>query len=487
MISPKTLHVPAGKGLMLLGGRWMVAGIVLVSLAATCGVTYVLYGTAQHVFRLGIDDRLKSMASIAAVNFDASALDPIQGRESVDTPAYQQAVGQLQRIRADALNIRYAYILRSTDDPNTMQFVADADSLHPDQKIDLNGDGIIDDSDALTYPGDPYDVSPFPEFRQDAFVRPFVDPDFTTSQWGIFLSGTAPIHYGQDPARPTKYAIGLDLDVTQYQTLLKNLFLPFLGFVVFLFLLISFQAIAIRVLWNRQVRQLAAIDRQKDELIGIVSHQLGGPVAVVRWTLQDMIDGDFGRLSEEQKDHLHDVLASAESLSDLISLLLDVSRIELGRLKMNRQKVDLNEFFGEIVTMIDQRAKQKKQRFLHAIPTLPEGLIDKRLTRMTLENLLTNAVKYTPENGEVKLQVELHGSTLSCRVFDTGIGIPPKDRPQIFGKLFRASNVELIDGNGFGLYVAKGAIEQQGGRICFESEEGKGTTFFVELPIAASA
>jgi two-component system sensor histidine kinase VicK len=123
--------------------------------------------------------------------------------------------------------------------------------------------------------------------------------------------------------------------------------------------------------------------------------------------------------------------------------------------------------------------------FAKAVPgNLPTVKLDKRLTRMTIENLLTNAVKYTPENGKVNFTVEKRGNMLHCEVSDTGCGIPKAEQAHAFDKLFRASNVRnKIEGNGFGLYVAKGAIESQGGKIWFESTEGKGTTFYVELPI----
>jgi signal transduction histidine kinase len=103
---------------------------------------------------------------------------------------------------------------------------------------------------------------------------------------------------------------------------------------------------------------------------------------------------------------------------------------------------------------------------------------------MTLENLLSNAVKYSPMGGTVTLEVEVADGTLVCRIADTGMGIPLADQPHIFEKLFRASNVQQVDGNGFGLYVAKGAIEQQGGRLWFTSQQGQGTTFYVRLPLA---
>ena len=103
---------------------------------------------------------------------------------------------------------------------------------------------------------------------------------------------------------------------------------------------------------------------------------------------------------------------------------------------------------------------------------------------MTIENLLINAIKYTPAKGRVVMNLELKNQKIQFCVRDTGCGIPKKDQGQIFGKLYRASNVRnTVDGNGFGLYIAKGAIESQGGKIWFESQEGKGTSFYLEIPL----
>lgn len=485
MPSATPASLKSGKNLPRHGGGWIALGVVLISIAVSGGMTYILYGSMQRVFREGIDERLKSMASIAAINFNSADLDRITGAESVGTKAYEQAVMQLQRIRSQATNIRYAYILRRTSDPNTMGFVADADSLHPDEKIDLNGDGVIDDEDALTYPGDPYDVTPFPEFRAAAFDHSFVDPDFTISQWGIFLAGTAPIRYANDPSRSTNYVIGLDLNVTQYWQLLQSIYIPFIGFAFFLLTVIALLTIALRVLWKRQVRQLAQIDRQKDELINLVSHQLKSPIASIRWNFNDFLDGEFGPLTEEQKKQMQSDLKTTDNILELVALLLDVSRIELGKLQMDKKKQNLKEFFSEIITVVQELAKEKDVQFIQTLsPSLPaEGTFDKRLTHMTVENLLTNAVKYTPTKGTVELKVEMVGNTMHCAVKDTGIGIPKEDQKQLFSKMFRASNVKSIEGTGLGLYVAKGAIEQQGGKLWFESISGKGTTFFMDLPL----
>lgn len=233
---------------------------------------------------------------------------------------------------------------------------------------------------------------------------------------------------------------------------------------------------------NERLREL---DKEKDELLSMVSHQLATPVTSVKWYLEMLKDGELGQLSKEQNEHISAMKSIADDLTDLVSMILDVSRIQLGKMRIEKQELDLNVFFKEILQVIEPKAKEKQQLFNVELPnSLPKAMLDKRYTRMTIENLLSNAVKYTPQKGRVHLQVESRNNTLSVIVRDTGVGIPKVDQNKLFGKMYRASNVRnVVDGNGFGLYVAKGAVEAQGGKIWFESEEGKGTTFFVELPV----
>jgi signal transduction histidine kinase len=201
-----------------------------------------------------------------------------------------------------------------------------------------------------------------------------------------------------------------------------------------------------------------------------------------------MLDGDTGQLSGAQQDQLKTTQGVTGDLVDLIGMLLDVSRIQLGRMKVDRTDLNLGEFFKEVLAVIEPKAVQKKQKFIRNLPDqLPVAMLDKRLTRMTMENLLSNAVKYTPEGGEVDFTVTIADGMLRYVVRDTGCGIPKSEQGKVFGKLFRASNVAKQDGNGLGLFVAKGAVEAQGGKIWFESEEGKGTTFSVELPLIVPA
>ena len=231
--------------------------------------------------------------------------------------------------------------------------------------------------------------------------------------------------------------------------------------------------------------QLKELDRQKDELLGLVSHQLATPVSSIKWYLEMLKDGDLGPLNKEQAEHVLAMHGIGESMSDLVSMILDVSRIQLGRMRIEKQDLNLKDFFHELISTITPKAKEKKIQFNVDIPAeFPAAKLDRRYTNMTIENLLSNAVKYTPEGGTVNFTVKLQENRMTVTVADTGMGIPAEEQPKIFGRMFRASNARnAIDGNGFGLYVAKGAVEAQGGKIWFESTEGKGTIFYVELPL----
>lgn len=230
---------------------------------------------------------------------------------------------------------------------------------------------------------------------------------------------------------------------------------------------------------------LKELDHQKDELIGIVSHQLATPVTSVKWYLEMLAGGDMGALTKDQIDHVKSTQSVVSHLVELVGMILDVSRIQLGKMKVDKQDLDLNIFFTELMEVIEPRAQEKGVEFVKLMPAkLPVAKLDKRLTNMTIENLLSNAVKYTPKGGKVEVKIELRDGKMFFSVKDSGVGIPEKDQGKIFDKLYRASNVRnTVEGNGFGLYVAKGAVEGQGGSLSFKSIEGKGTTFFVELPL----
>ena len=458
---------------------YLLLGFFLI---LTIFVTYLLYLEVQSLFKDRLQERILSIAQTAAIHFDPKTLAQIDGVEDIDSEQYTKVINELNRVRAVNKNLKFAYILRKTNNPDIFTFVADADSINPSAEIDLNNDGIVDDNDALAAPGDEYDVSEFPILRDDGFVRPTVDEELAIDQWGTFLSASAPI---KDEFGNANELIGIDVEVSDFISIINLAFIPYILFVIFLLLILTSLTVSLVKIWGSRVDFLKELDRQKDELISIVSHQLATPITSIKWYVEMLLDGDMGKLTADQSEHIGSMKSVAADLSDLVGMILDVSRIQLGRVKIEKQELDLNVFFKEILEVIEPKAKEKKVEFKVSVPSgLPIAQLDKRYTRMTIENLLTNAIKYTPEKGVVDFTVTLENGEVHCCVKDTGCGIPKADQAKIFGKLFRASNVRnSVDGNGFGLYVAKGAVEAQGGKIWFESEENKGTKFFVYLPL----
>ena len=197
-----------------------------------------------------------------------------------------------------------------------------------------------------------------------------------------------------------------------------------------------------------------------------------------------ILDGDLGKLPKEQKDHLGTMLSVVKDLSGLVSMILDVSRIQLGKMKVVVDKTNLDQILNEILEVMIPKANERKVIIdVNKPKQIDDSMMDKRLTNLIIINLLSNAVKYSPDESTVKLDIKTVDEFYEITVSDNGIGIPKSEHHKVFGKLYRASNTGAIDGNGFGLYAVKGATESLGGSIRFESEENKGTTFYVRIPI----
>ena len=448
-------------------------------------ITFTLYNYTQTLLKERLQERLVAIVSTTATQFNPDDVKAVRSIEDVDSDAYARLVWQLEAVRDANENLMYVYMMRRTDDPNTLEFVADAEGLIPPEDWDFNENGEIEEDEMVPMPGDPYDASPYPELREYAFSEPVAASELEEDAWSVQLSAYAPIF---DEDGEVVAIVGIDVEVTDFRNRTQETLFPFILFILALIFILTLLTLVIVRFQGERVKMMRELDRQKDELLGIVSHQLATPVSSLKWYLEMMHDGDLGKLTGEQKKEVTTMQHAAGDLADLVSMILDVSRIQLGRMKVNRAKLDLNSFFDEVIAGINIQAKDKKVKLnIKQNKKLPIAMLDKRLMRMTLENLLSNAVKYTPSGGEVTLSIRKKDGALCYEVQDTGVGIPKSDHEHMFEKLFRASNVRNeVDGNGFGLYVAKGAVEAQSGTISFTSEEGKGTTFRVWIPLDAN-
>jgi PAS domain S-box-containing protein len=237
----------------------------------------------------------------------------------------------------------------------------------------------------------------------------------------------------------------------------------------------------------RDVTRERAIDKAKTEFVSLASHQLRTPLSAINWYSEMLIDGDAGKLSADQMKYMLEISRGNKRMIDLVSALLNVSRLELGTFSIEPGSVKITEVAENELKALELKIKEKKIKVLKKYATdLPKKYpADAKLLSIVVGNILSNAVKYTPAKGKVDLFIYKEKSNVLITVKDTGYGIPKLQQSRIFEKLFRADNVRAMDtdGTGLGLYIVKMILDQVGGKIWFESIEGKGTKFYVEMPV----
>jgi signal transduction histidine kinase len=234
-------------------------------------------------------------------------------------------------------------------------------------------------------------------------------------------------------------------------------------------------------------RQLTELDKLKAEFVSVASHELKTPVNVLLGYLQLLQDGVYGPLSERQREVCHTLETQCLAIGRLVKQLLDVSRFEAGGGKLEARPIVLKGFLDELEASFRVLAHQRGVEFVvrreAELPT--EVVWDADRISEVLGNLLSNAFKFTPDGGRVRLSVQADGKRVQMEVRDTGAGIPAEQLPRIFEKFYRADNQPAAaDGTGLGLAIAKNIVEAHRGTIGVDSTPGIGTTFSISLPVA---
>jgi two-component system phosphate regulon sensor histidine kinase PhoR len=238
---------------------------------------------------------------------------------------------------------------------------------------------------------------------------------------------------------------------------------------------------------QRDITESKEIENVKSEFVSIASHQLRTPATGVKWFAELLLEGKVGDLNEKQREYLQEVYDSNERMLKLINDLLNVSRIESGKkFTIEIKQSDVVPLVKEEIHAIQPLAGNKNISIVFS-EGFPEQLVidvDPEKFRQVVKNLVDNAVKYSPQDGKVTVGFNDKDNDVQFYVSDQGVGIPDEQKKRIFQKFFRADNVlkAETDGTGLGLYIVKAIVEGHQGKIWFESEEGKGTTFFFEVP-----
>jgi signal transduction histidine kinase len=251
-------------------------------------------------------------------------------------------------------------------------------------------------------------------------------------------------------------------------------------------LLVSTALFVIAFTITRSFEKLAEVSRMKSEFIDIVSHQLRSPLTNLKWAVELISSGDLKRDPKRTEEYYSVLKENIGRMLELVDELLIVSKIEQGVLILRKKEVDFKKLVEDLISRSKFYALASNIEIkFHSGNDLPTVFADPSQVKLVVENLIDNAIRYTKKEGVIDIWLEKREKQVLFRIKDSGVGIPEEDKKYIFQKFFRAENImrEQTRGSGLGLFVAKSIVESSGGKIWFESKEGKGTTFYFTLPI----
>jgi signal transduction histidine kinase len=224
----------------------------------------------------------------------------------------------------------------------------------------------------------------------------------------------------------------------------------------------------------------------KSDLISISAHQLRTSLSAMKWILKMFVDGDFGELNTEQKSFATKALDSDNRMISFVNEMLSINHAEDTLAEINLSTFDIVKLTDEIIFDFSGESYKKGVQLVFLKPEQHQLNIDAdyEKVRVVIQNLIENAIKYCEKESRVLISISKKEGFIEISVHDNGIGIPKEEQANIFGKFFRADNAKKKDtvGSGLGLYTTKRIVEKHKGKIWFESEQSKGTTFYVDIP-----
>jgi len=224
------------------------------------------------------------------------------------------------------------------------------------------------------------------------------------------------------------------------------------------------------------------VNQMKTDFVSFVTHQLRTPLSGIKWMLELVADAE---IPIDIRSYVADARDASERLINLVNDLLDISRLERGRLEIRPQPTDLGALTASVLEEVAGLVRTHDHRIsVTGVDDAPTVIADPQLLRQVVLNLISNAIKYTPRSGEIAIRISGVGDRVRWEIQDNGIGIPRDAQRRLFEKFYRADNVFAVEteGTGLGLYLVRLIIEQFGGRVWCDSEEGRGATFVFTLP-----
>lgn len=458
--------------------RLAVVPAVILAVIAALGGMFYLRGRTIMETQLKAD--LRDTAALVARHIDPATVDAARGTDT-GSPAVRELVRELRDIRESSRNVRYAYILRRTEDPMRLAFVADADALSAAAELDLDADGIVSPDEAPSLPGDLYDVTAVPALQDAAFRGPTTDEEITEDQWGRLISGYAPIFRADGSVAAV---LGIDLQADTYLSISQSVLSPVGLLVVLLTALVIAGYVGFAV-WKPRMEMLAQTDAERAALMNLASHQLGSPVAMMKWWLEIMREGKMDVSKEEIAAQMEEGLRRMERI---MHALQRADSIDSGKVSYHATQASLNDVVKGVAAFAQSQLELRDDRL---VLELDEGIgqvrIDPELIGGVVQELVENAAAYSPPHTRITLRTRGDARSVRIEVQDEGAGIPKDEQRRMFEKFVRGKDAarQKPYGNGLGLYIVRSVVTLAHGKVTMASEPGKGSTFTVTLPRGA--
>lgn len=458
----------------------MIFGFTLLAIVIAVGGVFFL--RAQILMEENLKSQLKTTAAMAAMQFDGDAIEKIRN-PSISNTAVKNLTSRLNTIRNEGQSVEFAYIMRRTEESETLQFVADADSLKSHDELDENRNGEVEEDEEPSMPGDMYDASGAPTLLVDAFVRPSVDDDFTVDQWGILISGYAPIVNSKGE---TVAILGLDMNAAQYINLSRSLFSP-VALLLFFILAVFVVGYVMAYLSHRRLEDSQRLEAERSGMLMLAFHQLGTPLTIFKWSLEQMNDliQKGPPYSNDLGSYVTEMNAGILKLNRVVNEISEVVSIERGDMAMTRECTLLKDVIVEVGREFIPRTSNTHQEVSINVEGDLCVLLDRKLLLGIFRELIENALLYSAHSTTVQIHAKRKGDVVFIDVSDEGIGMSNEEQKHIFEKFVRGKNAHIYDpnGNGIGLTIVKGIVERAGGRVWIHSQENKGTTVSFVLPL----
>jgi len=453
-----------------------------IVISATSALGIVFYVRSQTMMEQQLRSHLRDAAIIASLSVDAALLDNVTGPESVDTLPYAQLIHQLDAVRDQLHNVRFVYIMRKTDLPDVLEFVADADATLTPVEMDRDGDGTIEEDEKAVQPGEAYDIAATTAMHYEAFSTPVVDQAVKQDRWGRLVSGYAPIR--TDDGRVVGIA-GVDMSAEDFYTLSRSIFSP-IGVMLVVLAGVIWASYVVITIRRRHMEAYSQLDAERKAIIDLATHQLGMPIATFRWWLEIMKEQKINATAEMSNAYA-EMQEGLDRMNEIVQSLMVTSHLQDDNYAYKAEKVDFDEMMKTVVKQTAPLYRRKHQKLnLEIEPDLPPVTLDHKLFVGVMRELVENASFYSPDERTMTVAAHRKGNKLHMQIRDQGYGIPYEDLPYVFDKFRRGSNAVTHRpvGNGLGLYIAKRIVERAHGKISIDSTIDKGTAINITLPLA---